>query len=81
MKETERILNAGTLLPIKRYDMLKDIELLKIGLLAKGMQVSESARRAIEGDEKRPLTLADYASTSGIAMQLEQDIWVNALYH
>ncbi|MDI6737823.1 MAG: hypothetical protein QME12_04895 [Nanoarchaeota archaeon] len=58
--------------------MLKEIEFLKIGLMAKGMQVSESARKAIEGDEKRPLTLADYASTSGISMQLENDIWVNA---
>jgi len=38
--------------------MLKEIELLKIGLLTRGMQVSESARKAIEGDEKRPLTLA-----------------------
>ena len=32
--------------------MLKQIELLKIGLLTKGMQVSETARKAIEGDEK-----------------------------
>jgi hypothetical protein len=57
--------------------MLTDIERAKIELMTFGMKVDGSARKAIEGDEKRPLTLADYASTSGISMVLEQDIWVN----
>jgi len=58
--------------------MLEELELLKIELMAKGMTVSESARRAIEGDKKRPLTLADYASTSGISLELPERIWANA---
>jgi len=57
---------------------LNDIELLKIGLFTHGMKVSENARKSIEGHEKRPLTLADYASTSGISLELEDNIWVNA---
>lgn len=57
---------------------LKEVELLKIVLLNSGMNVSDAARKAIEGDDKRPLTLADYASTSGISMELENDVWVNA---
>lgn len=58
--------------------MLRDIERAKIELMTYGMNVSEQARRAIEGDTKRPLTLADYASTSGISMVLGKDVWVNA---
>jgi biotin synthase-related radical SAM superfamily protein len=58
--------------------MLKEVEQLKIKLMTSGMSVSSEARRAIEGDEKRPLTLADYASTSGISLELPEDVWVNA---
>lgn len=58
--------------------MLKEVELLKINLFTHGIRVSQKARLVIEGDERRPLTLADYASTSGISMQLEGNIWVNA---
>ena len=58
--------------------MLKEVERAKIELMTFGMGVSENARRTIEGYEKRPLTLADYASTSGISMELEGGIWVNA---
>ncbi|MFH1376737.1 MAG: radical SAM protein [Candidatus Woesearchaeota archaeon] len=58
--------------------MLKKIERAKIELMTYGMNVSETARRSISGDEGRPLTLADYASTSGISMVLGDNIWVNA---
>ena len=58
--------------------MLKEVELTKIGLMTHGMNVSETARKTIGGDGNRPLTLADYASTSGISMILEGDVWVNA---
>jgi hypothetical protein len=52
---------------------------LKIDLMTYGMSVSESARNALMGSEGlRPLTLADYASTSGIALEIEDDLWVNA---
>ena len=58
--------------------MLKEIERAKIELMTYGMNVSETARKAIGGDEQRPLTLADYASTSGISMVLGDNVWVNA---
>ncbi len=58
--------------------MLTELEQIKIGLMTRGMKVSETAREAIEGNEKRPLTLADYASTSGISMELDDEVWVNA---
>jgi len=58
--------------------MLKEVEILKIGLMTSGMVVSPKARQIIEGDEKRPLTLADYASTSGISIELPENVWVNA---
>ena len=58
--------------------MLRDIERAKIELMTYGMNVSETARKTIGGNEKRPLTLADYASTSGISMVLGENIWVNA---
>jgi hypothetical protein len=52
---------------------------LKIDLMANGMSVSPAARTALMGREGlRPLTLAEYASTSGIALELGEDIWVNA---
>src|SRR3989344_8642680 len=59
-------------------EMLRDIERAKIELMTYGMNVSETARKAIGGDEQRPLTLADYASTSGISMVLGDNVWVNA---
>lgn len=58
--------------------MLKEEELLKIELMTSGISVSESARREIEGRGKWPLTLADYASTSGITLELAGKIYVNA---
>jgi hypothetical protein len=58
--------------------VFKKVEYLKIGLMTSGMKVSDAARNAIGGDEKKPLTLADYASTSGISMELPDNIWVNA---
>jgi len=57
---------------------LTEVEKLKIGLMTHGMVVTSSAREAMAGDTNAPLTLADYASTSGISMELEQGIWVNA---
>jgi hypothetical protein len=52
---------------------------LKLDLLTDGISVMPSARKELSGaDGTRPLTMADYASTSGIALQLEGDIWVNA---
>jgi hypothetical protein len=59
--------------------MLPPLQRLKIDLMTDGLVVSAAAAAALchDGDD-RPLTLADYASTSGIALELVPDIWVNA---
>lgn len=54
-------------------------ELLKLGLLAEGIRLSERALQYIaEANGERSLTPADYASTSGVILSLDQDVWVNA---
>lgn len=54
-------------------------ELLKLSLLADGLSITDSAQSYIdERNEGRPLTPADYASTSGVILGLEDDVWVNA---
>ena len=59
--------------------MLKSVERLKLELMAEGIDVSIEARESIMGPGMlKPLTLADYASTSGIGLRLEDNIWVNA---
>lgn len=58
--------------------MLKKIELAKIGLFANGVNISSSARDVLGLRGTRPLTLAEYASTSGVSLELEENIWVNA---
>jgi len=58
---------------------LTTLQRLKIDLMTHGMSVSSATRSALAGrDGLRPLTLADYASTSGIALEIGEDIWVNA---
>ena len=59
--------------------MLTQEQRLKLHLLTDGLCVTPAARKELSGaDGTRPLTMADYASTSGIALELEGDIWVNA---
>ncbi len=59
--------------------MLTPTELLKLDLMTNGVRVSEAARGELCGaDGLKPLTLNDYASTSGVSLQLNGDIWVNA---
>jgi hypothetical protein len=55
--------------------MLYPIQLLKLKLMADGLAVSPRAREALSS---RPLTLADYATTSGMSLVLGEDVWVNA---
>lgn len=57
--------------------MLTPVQRLKLALFTDGMVVTPEARRLISGERGRPLTLADYASTSGISMELEGRVWVN----
>jgi hypothetical protein len=59
--------------------MLSPLQRLKIRLMVEGITVTPAARGLLSGrDGCRPLTLADYASTSGIAMELDGAVWVNA---
>jgi hypothetical protein len=52
---------------------------LKFHLLAEGIEISGLARKAMrEATSQRDLTPADYASTSGLILQLDDDVWVNA---
>lgn len=58
---------------------LTDSQRLKFRLFAEGLGVSRAARARLDelrGDRK--LTPADYASTTGIILRLEDDVWVNA---
>ena len=60
--------------------MLTPVQSLKLALFTEGLVATPEARLQISGgvENGRPLTLADYASTSGISMELEGQIWVNA---
>ena len=59
--------------------MLTRVQRLKLDLLTDGVSVTAVAREKLSGANGTwPLTLADYASTSGIALELEDDVWVNA---
>lgn len=52
---------------------------LKLGMLAEGVVLTASARSWLEEvTAGRGLTPADYASTSGLILRLEDDVWVNA---
>ncbi len=57
--------------------MLTQVQQLKLALFTNGMVITPEARRQIAGEPGRPLTFADYASTSSIFMELEGRISVN----
>ncbi len=62
--------------------MIGPVHRLKIDLFATGIAVTEAAVTRLSGvNGTRPLTLADYASTSGITLRLPGDVWVNAPIH
>lgn len=59
--------------------MVTGTQLLKLHILAEGITVTPEAARALAViNEGRPLTPADYPSTSGLILQLDDDVWVNA---
>lgn len=59
--------------------MLTSLQRLKFRLFAEGMKISESARSRLANSSKcGSLSLADYASTSGVTLCLPGNIWVNA---
>lgn len=53
-------------------------ELLKFRLLAEGVRVADGARAAWDIEFGGPLTLAEYATTSGVALVLPGERYVNA---
>lgn len=54
-------------------------EQLKFRLLSDGLAITAAARLYIdERNGARPMTPADYASTSGVILELDDDVWVNA---
>ena len=59
--------------------MLSPSEHLKVELMTHGLTITEEASHVLKGQNgTRPMTLADYASTSGITLEIDSDIWVNA---
>jgi radical SAM superfamily enzyme YgiQ (UPF0313 family) len=58
---------------------LTDAEQLKFHILAEGITVSDDAAEHLRTiNEDRSLTPADYASTTGLILRLDDDVWVNA---
>ena len=54
-------------------------EKLKLRLLSDGLTISAPAQEYIDaGNGGRAMTPADYASTSGVILALDDDVWVNA---
>lgn len=58
---------------------LNPVERAKFRLLADGLSITDRAQAYIdEHNGGRPMTPADYASTSGVILRLDGDVWVNA---
>lgn len=58
---------------------LSPSEKLKLGVLSEGVEILPDALTYItERNGDRPLSPADYASTSGIILELADGVWVNA---
>ena len=58
---------------------LTTAESLKFDLLSDGLSIDEGAMAYIDDrNQGRALTPADYASTSGVILRLDGDVWVNA---
>jgi len=58
---------------------LSSAQRLKFQLLAEGIEISPLARKALrEATSQSDLTPADYASTTGLILELDDDVWVNA---
>lgn len=58
---------------------LTEAQRLKFEVLASGIKITERCETYLaEANRSRPLTPADYASTTGLILALEDDVWVNA---
>lgn len=60
-------------------DSLTVAEHTKFALLSHGISIAADAQKYIDDrNDSRAMTPADYASTSGIILAVEDDVWVNA---
>lgn len=58
---------------------MKPAELMKFDILSTGVSIDAEALAYIDAHNRgRPMTPADYASTSGVILVLDGDVWVNA---
>lgn len=57
---------------------LTAMERLKISCLTNGIRVTPQAEEMLSQGGKVPLTIREYATTGGVTLELEQDIFVNA---
>jgi hypothetical protein len=58
---------------------LTDAQRLKFCLFADGLSVTSAAREALHAANRtRRLSSADFASTSGVILELDGAVWVNA---
>ena len=57
--------------------MLSDIELLKIKLFCQGANITKRANFFLSEGGNVPLTLMEYATTSGIPFKFQNDVYVN----
>jgi hypothetical protein len=58
---------------------LTEVQELKLVIMAEGVRITEAARQWIaERTGGASLSSADYASTSGVILRLDDDVWVNA---
>lgn len=61
---------------------LSDAQHLKFEILSEGMSITPPARRRLDDQRgDRPLSPADFASTSGMIVRLDDDVWINAPIH
>jgi hypothetical protein len=51
---------------------------LKVDLMTEGLAIDPQTKQFLVESDETPLTLADYASTSGVTLRLDGDVWVNA---
>lgn len=56
-------------------ESITDLQKLKIQLMTEGLDITPETKEALSDS---PITLADYASTSGVTLRLPGNVWVNA---
>lgn len=57
---------------------LEAAQRLKVDLMTEGLSIDPETKQFLVESDDVPLTLADYASTSGVTLKLDGDVWVNA---